>query len=260
MTEKQFQFYKSWFADYTQSFYTANTDEQKNILLKEQHTFNVCRNITEISKSLNLIEEEINLAESVALFHDIGRFPQLKKYKTFRDSISVNHGLLGADVLLESNILSMLPKRESEIIIRSVKYHNALKIPNLKDEKSLFFLKLIRDADKLDIWRIFLEYFNDKKDMGSAAGLDLPDTQEYTGGLLDNIYKKEIISLSKIANLNDFKILQISWVFDLNFRISFELFQKRDYIKLLSTVPPTAEIIEASAFIKEYIDNRIKNE
>ncbi len=259
MTDTQLQSYKSWFNEYVRSFYSSAPDEQKNILLKEQHSLNVCRDIRDIAKSLDLSEGRINLAEATALFHDIGRFEQLKKYKTFRDSISINHGILGADILSEIKILEVLPEKEKQIILQAVKYHNAIKIPVIKDDEVILHLRLIRDADKLDIWRIFKSYFLYKEDMGSAAGLGLPDTLGYNSNLLKNIYSKKIISLSEIANQNDFKIMMISWIFDLNFKLSFGLFKSRRYIEILSTIQQTDEVSNAVNFINEYIGQRITN-
>ena len=52
---------------------------------------------------------------------------------------------------------------------------------DLKNEEKITFLQLIRDADKLDIWRIFSEYYESSKhDRASAAGLGLPDLPEYS--------------------------------------------------------------------------------
>ncbi len=259
MTTEQLQSYKDWYKAYIRSFYTSDADEQNNILLKEKHSFNVCKNIRDIAKSLDLDDEQINLAEATALFHDIGRFEQLKRYKTFRDSISINHGMFGADILSEIKILKRLPEKEMQIILQSVKYHNALKMPDIKDDDFILHLRLIRDADKLDIWRIFKSYFLDKQDMGSAAGLGLPDTFGYNSNLLQSIYSKKIIALSEIANRNDFKIMMISWVFDLNFKFSFELFKDRRYIEILSSITQTDEISNAADFMLKYIEQRINN-
>lgn len=259
MTKEQLKFFKDWFNKYINAFYTAEVDKQKNITLKEHHSFNVCKNIAEISKSLNLTEDETNLAEAIALFHDIGRFEQLRKYRTFKDSISVNHGTLGADILSETKILERLPEKEMQIILQAVKYHNALKMPDIKDDELVSYLKLIRDADKLDIWRIFKAYFVDDRDMGSAARLGLPDTSGYNSELLSIIYNSKMISLSMVANLNDFKLMQISWVFDLNFSLSFKLFRDRGFIEILSTIQQNDEISNAAGFIMKHIDNRINN-
>ena len=87
-----------------------------------------------------------------------GRFPQYSRYKTFRDSISVNHGKLGAEVLIQEKVLSALPQNEQSIIINAVKFHNAISVPSLEDMEEMLVLKMVRDADKLDVWRVFLDF------------------------------------------------------------------------------------------------------
>jgi HD superfamily phosphohydrolase YqeK len=262
MKQDDLDFFKKWFSDYCKSFYSSDIEDQKNISLKEHHTFNVCKNIIEIAKELSLSDSQIILAEIIALFHDIGRFPQYIKYKTFRDSISVNHGLLGSQILLEKNILQNLCESEQEIIIQAVKFHNAFSTPKKKKKDIIFFVKLLRDADKLDIWRVFIEYYeNPDENRSSAVGLGLPDTPEYSEDLLSCLYKKKIISLSKIKTLNDFKLLQLSWVYDLDFRSSFRLLIERNYLdRIISKLPQTEEILNVASILKEFVRRRIQDE
>jgi HD superfamily phosphohydrolase len=259
MTQGDLTFFKKWFSDYCGSFYSSNIEDQRNISLKEEHTSHVCMNMVGITQGLSLTENQRMLAETVALFHDIGRFPQYVKYKTFRDSISVNHGMLGAQTLIEEKILQKLPVHEQEVIIQAVKFHNAFSIPKKEREDIIFFIKLIRDADKLDIWRVLIEYYEAPDEYkASAVGLGLPEVPEYSENLLSSIYKKEIISLAKIKTLNDFKLLQLSWIFDLNFKPSFKLLSERGYIeKISANLPQTEEIHNASLFLKEYVKAKI---
>src|SRR4030043_581418 len=259
MTQDDLIFFKKWFSDYCKSFYAADIEDQKNIYLKEQHTFNVCKNITEIAKELYLSNDQIILSEAVALFHDIGRFPQYAKYKTFRDNISVNHGLLGAQTLLGKKILQNLPDNEQGLIIQAVKFHNAFSIPKAEKEDIIFFIKLIRDADKLDIWRVFIEYYEcPEEDRASAVGLVLPDTSEYSEDIISCLYKKQIVSISKVNTLNDFKLLQLSWIYDLNFRTALKLLVEREYIdRITATLLQTEEIYKVSLFLKECVRQRL---
>ncbi len=251
--------FKKWLSGYCRSFYFSDTEDQKNILLKEQHTFNVCKNIIEIAKGLSSDENSILLAEAVALFHDIGRFPQYARYRTFRDNISVNHGLLGAETLVENNLLKSLPASEQEIIIKSVKFHNAFSVPKSGRGEILFFIKLVRDADKLDIWRVFLEYYEGAdENKASAVSLGLPDQPGYTEEVLASLYKKKIVTLSSLKTLNDFKLLQLSWIFDLNFKPSFDLLSDRRYIdKIIAHLPRTDAIQNLSMFLKEFVKAKI---
>ena len=255
MTQAELTFLKKWFSDYCRSFYSSNMEDQKNIELKEQHTYRVCENIREIAKGLALGEDRMTLAEVTALFHDVGRFPQYAKYRTFRDSISVNHGILGAQTLIEEKVLDNLPEEEQEIIVQSVRFHNAFSVPKSEGEDKVFFIRLIRDADKLDIWSVFLDYYEGPGDSrASAVSLGLPDIPGYSEDALSSLYDEKIVSLSKVKTLNDFKLLQLSWVFDLNFLPSFRLLSERNYIERITAYLPEVKGIDNLAFfLKEFI-------
>jgi len=261
MTQKDLIFFKRWFSDYCKSFYSPNSEDQKNILLKEQHTIKVRENIVDIAKRLSLGSHQTMLAEAISLFHDIGRFPQYAKYKTFRDSVSVNHGVLGAQILLKENILRDLPENEQKLIVKAVKLHNAFSTPKKENNSIIFFIKLIRDADKLDIWRVFVEFHESPvENRASAVSLELPDTPEYSKNILSLLYKKQIVPLSRIKTLNDFKLLQLSWLYDLNFKPSFQLFLERDYMnRITAQLPQTKEIQRVLRSLEEFINHRFKN-
>ncbi len=259
MTKDDLLFFKNWFSDYCRSFYSSNREDQKNISLKENHTFNVCKNILEIAKDLALDDNGMMLAETAALFHDIGRFPQYAKYKTYNDSISVNHGLFGAKTLIEEKTLKKIPDKEQNLIIKAVRFHNAFSIPTKATEEIVFILKLIRDADKLDIWRVFIEYYeNSEEERPTAVGLGLRDTSDYSREIILSLRKGKIASLSKVKTLNDFKLMQLSWIYDLNFKISVRLFLEKDYIgKITSQLPQNEEIKNTSLYLEEYIRRRL---
>ncbi|HXX80337.1 MAG TPA: HD domain-containing protein [Thermodesulfovibrionales bacterium] len=259
MTEKDLASFRSWFSYYCRSFYTSNEEDQRNLLLKEEHTLHVCENMKYIAKDLSLESGEALLAETIALFHDIGRFPQYTEYKTFRDSNSVNHAVLGTEVLSKEDVLRILPEHEQRLILQAIKFHNAYAIPDIPDNDALLFMKLIRDADKLDIWRVFVEYLAfQEKERPSAAGLGLPDVPEYSGHVLSRVLSRKMASLSMLKTLNDFILMQLSWVYDLNFRTSFTLLRDRDYVKkLITTLPPSAAVTTLSLVLEEYLTERI---
>lgn len=259
MTKDDLEIFKNWFVQYIQSYYSTNTEDQRNIYLKEEHTFKVCENILEIIRGLNRSNEEIMLAEVIALFHDIGRFSQYAKYKTFSDHLSVNHGYLGAQ-LLKENILKNLSENEQKLIIKAVRFHNAFSIPKKEREDIVFFIKLIRDADKLDIWRVFIEYYEaPEEERATAAGIGLPDTSDYSKDVLSYIFKRQVASQSKLKTLNDLKLMHLSWVYDLNFNASYRLLSERGYIdRIISYLPQDEEIKKVSQVLKEYVKERLK--
>lgn len=251
---------KNWFSDYCKSFYSSDDNDQKNIILKEEHTHHVCKNILEITKDLHLDENRSMLAETAGLFHDIGRFPQYAKYRTFRDSISTNHGALGAQTLVDEKVLCILPEDDQEAIIQTVKFHNAYLLPHIENTDTLFYLKLVRDADKLDIWRLFYKYYiAPTADRPSAVGLGLSDLPEYSGTVMSCIFNKQLAKLSDLRTLNDFKLLKLTWVFDLNFLTTIRALADRNYIdQILSTLPQTAEILKAGEFLKDHLKQKLE--
>jgi HD domain-containing protein len=260
MDQNELTSLKRWFAEYCASFFTTVVEDQRNLVVKQDHTREVCLNAVRIATDLKLSEHEVLLAEATGLFHDVGRFPQYQQYKTFDDSISVNHAALGARVLLEKNVLRGLPKPEQDLIVRSVSLHNVFSLPELLDERTLLFARLLRDADKLDILRVVLEFFG--QDVGhraEAVALGLPDTPGYSPVVLDCLKRGEMARKADLRTLNDFKLLQLAWLYDLNFKSSLRAVLERGYFdKLVSMLPATAEIAEAAALVRASVDRRLR--
>jgi len=261
MTQDDLIYFKSWFADYTRSYYSNDKEDQKNILLKVEHTDNVCGNIARIARGSSLDDNQTMLAEAVALFHDVGRFSQYTKYKTFRDAISINHGLLGSKILIEEKVLQRLPGDEQQLIIQAVKYHNAFAIPTLPDNKTISFLKLIRDADKLDIFRVFIKYYESPvEERASATAFSMPDTPEYSHIMLACIMNNHVASYATIRNENDFKLMKLSWIYDLHYKESVRLLVENNYMnRIIDKLPCTEDIRAAIIVLREYVRQRLSN-
>jgi hypothetical protein len=262
VTQDDLIYLKSWFADYARSYYSSDNEDQKNILLKVEHTYNVCSNIVAIAEGSSLEDNHVRLAEAVALFHDVGRFRQYTKYKTFRDAISINHGLLGSRILIEEKVLQRIPGNEQELIIQAVKYHNAFAIPTVIDRNVVLFLELVRDADKVDIFRVFIKYYESTvEERASATAFGLPDSPEYSKLMLSCIINKHVASYSNIRTENDFKLMKLSWVYDMHFKESVRLVRERNYVNdIINKLPQTEDILAAVEVLKEYISQRLNSD
>ncbi|MBU3946708.1 MAG: HD domain-containing protein [Proteobacteria bacterium] len=247
---------KNWFADYVSGFYKDDPEYNKPVSLKEHHTKHVCSNILMIGKELGLSPHDLIIAETIALFHDIGRFRQYEIYRTFVDSISENHAKLGLKQIGIHKVLSMFSRNDKRLISKAIAYHNTLYLPK-EDEKTLFFMRLIRDADKLDIWRVFGDYYGEKWPNNTIA-LDLPDLPVCSKNIIDSILKQTIVNMKDLQTLNDFKLLQISWVFDINFVPSFKIIKNNNYITMIAkTLPVKKEISEVVKLACDYVDSKL---
>ena len=254
MDERELSHLREWFVGFSSSFHGSSEEEQRNIALKEEHTGLVCANIRRIAREETRDAGRVALAEACALFHDIGRFPQYRRYGTFKDSISVNHGVLGADLLAQGGALDKFPRNEQTIVIQAVRHHNAFAVPSSLDAECAFYLRLVRDADKLDIWRVFLEFYRlPEGERASAVSLGFPDLPGCSPDVIEALRRGEMVRLARVRSLNDFKLLQLSWVYDLNFSVSFRMLLERDYIGGLGKVlPPDEEVERAVQAVREF--------
>ena len=249
---------RQWVSRYCRSFDSEDEEDRKAFSLKELHTLHVSANMLSIAQAVLQYKNKILIAEAVGLLHDIGRFPQYAQYRTFRDSDSINHGRLGADVIEEQKVLDSLPRDEHELILDAVRFHNAYAIPDGLDPDKQFFLRMVRDADKLDIWRIFAEYYEkDPSERDPVAGLGLPDRPEYSDSVLACLAEKRLSRLSDLKTLNDFGIMQLTWAYDLNFPVSFRLASERGHIeRIISILPKTEKVLTAVSTLRQHISNR----
>ncbi len=261
MQKEDLAFFRKWFSDYVTDFYSSDPFVLENIELKAKHTKKVCENILLLAKAEKLGGNESLLAETVALFHDLGRFEQFLKYKTFKDSESENHAVLGVKILNKAGILFRLPREESDIILKAVEYHNLMEVPEIASNspKLLFYSKLIRDADKLDIFRIICENYEEGEEcQNPALELYLPDTPECSEAVIEDIMNNRMAKIKDVCNRNDVKLLRLSWVFDINFPETFALLKETRYLEIImSSLPETEEIRKVIRHLEAYLEKQL---
>lgn len=249
---------KAWFASYLERFATDDPDEERHYRLKRLHTEQVCANIVAIAAGEGATPADIVLAETIALFHDLGRFPQYRQYRTFRDSDSINHAGLGVTVLREEGVLRLLPATEQRTILQAVALHNAFAIPTTLPPAGRFFLSLIRDADKLDIMRVFVDHFlTPAGERASGATLGLPDEPCCSPAVVAAVERGEMARLATLATQNDFKLMLLSWVYDLNCATTFRLLSERRLLDAIAhMLPMTPDVGRAATRVLSYVAAR----
>ncbi|MFN2359174.1 MAG: HD domain-containing protein [Desulfotignum sp.] len=255
-------FLQAWFDQYVDGFAAGPEDVQKNIILKKKHSERVRNEIIQIGKILALGTDAQRVAEITALFHDLGRFEQYARYKTFVDYKSENHAELGVKILQKNNVFNCLPKDLADFICRVILYHNRARLPDRETTECLFHARMLRDADKLDIWKVVIDhYLRQEKEKNNAIELGLADTPGISDMVYDAVVNKSIVDARLIQNLNDFKVLQIGWVFDINFAASLQQVRSRSYVALIcSTMPPSERLENIMRIVTRYIDTALECE
>jgi len=261
MNIKDLQYFRNWFYFYVMSFASDDPECRRNIDLKQQHTQRVCREAVAIGKDLGLNESDLCTVETTALFHDVGRFEQYKQYRTFSDRKSVSHAAFGVEILRENRVLDRLEQPLQEFILKVISHHSRAKLPENEDPKCLFFCRILRDADKLDIWRVVTDYYRQK-----AAGksnetieLDLPDTPGISQVIYENLMQGKTILFENMKNLNDFKLFQVGWVYDVNFLFTLKCLKERGYLEMIrAALPETEEIRQIFKAVFFCMDSKLK--
>lgn len=263
MKPKDFKTLVKWFNAYVCSYLTEYRDDNHAIRLKEKHTYRVCGNIALLARELNLSEQDLLLSKTMALFHDLGRFKQYRQYGTFSDRASENHAAIGIAEIDRHQALPMCTDQERDLIISAISQHNTAALPQNGDQQALFFMRLLRDADKLDIWKVFCDYYRENRRQPDKAHNDtivfgLADLPEYTPDAIRALNEGRSARIEDLRTLTDFKLLQISWVYDLNFTPAFRALKKRAYIeRIASELPQTPEIIAAVKKTRSFIQSAL---
>ena len=240
MDQSRLDALNGWFDSYVRTFYDIDEEGLVNIQLKVTHTLKVCEIMQLLTIGEGVAPEQARTAAAIALLHDVGRFPQYRRWRTFRDSHSDNHARLSVEVVREHGVLDDLPVVERLQIEEAVRFHNLRDIPRRLEGEAGYLLRLIRDADKLDIWRVFLDNFHQPLETrASAVSLGLPDLPEVSPACVAALGSGCVVDLATVHSLNDFRLLLISWAYDLNFTTSYRVLEERNYLsELAATIQP----------------------
>jgi hypothetical protein len=260
MNKEQLKGFKVWFDKLVAGFYGDDEYINANLKLKEDHSGRVCTEMLYLADELHLDANQRLIAETIALFHDVGRFPQFANYQTYVDPKSTNHCLLGLEVLRRENVLTELPDDERQIIEAAIRHHGAKELPDNLTGDTLVFSKMIRDADKLDIYNVVInEYIQLRDDPDNfKLEIEMPDEPGFTPEVLDAILRGSRIEYKAMRKLNDIKLCVLGWVYDINFAATLRRLKEKRYLeKMLEFLPDNPDIRKVRDKIFAYVDSRI---
>lgn len=233
------------------------------ISLKIVHTYGVISYMQQICDRMHCNEEDANLAYLIALLHDIGRFEQIRRFHSFEHT-TMSHAHFGCDLLFKENLIRefIVDPSYDAIIYKAIYHHSDYKLPDMEDEKTLFFCKLIRDADKLDNCRVKLE---------DSIEVMLDETMEQVGSesICDTVWQsclnQESVLLADRQEKIDYWVSYIAYFFDINFKESFQIIVENDFVsktihRITYTNPDTKEKMEyLDQFVNDYVRRKAES-
>ncbi|SFU59837.1 HDIG domain-containing protein [Clostridium sp. DSM 8431] len=227
------------------------------IKLKIDHTYRVSKICDEIAERLNLSSDDKDLAYLTGLLHDIGRFEQIKRFNTFVDAESVDHAKLGVQILFEENKIRDFIEDESEdeLIEKVISNHNVYELPDNLSERELLFAKILRDADKIDIFRVnvtepaYNVYGYSEEELKSSI---------VTKEVLESFKRHETVLRKLKKTPVDSVVSHIAFVFGIYFNESVSIAKEQGYFLELSRFKSENEVtkkqfLDIMKVIEEYL-------
>ena len=242
------------FLRYAESFLSDREAEDCGVTLKIEHTFRVIDEAEKLAAAEEFTPEQLRLCRYAALLHDLSRFEQFVRYHTFRDAESFDHGDRSAELAAELGFVAPLPAEEAEAVLSAVRRHNKIALPAEPMGISETPSRAVRDADKLDIMRLFLDHLDRPENPAVVFSLrpDAPVSDE----VLAALRARRTPDHAVMRSVNDFTAAKLLWAFDLNYRHSRREFLRRGYFdRLMPHLPKQPELEElrrsADAFLAE---------
>jgi hypothetical protein len=258
MQNSDMEQFRDWFATYVDSHFGDDEYINANLQLKKDHSARVCDEMDYLIDRLGLEAGDKLLARAVALFHDVGRFPQFVKYQTYMDARSCDHSCLSVNILQENGVLGGLSDQEQQIILAAIRLHGQKELPGGLDERTELFAKLIRDADKLDIYFVVIEatkaYHADPENF--LLEVEFPDEPYCSEEVSQAVINGKLIDYKKLRTMDDMRMLQLGWVYDINFGPAFERIAERGYLEQVAEYITKTPLTErAIGRVLQYVDD-----
>jgi len=247
------------FESYIGSFTELTENQKRNFEIKKDHSLRVADLILFLSKKLDFSEEQTQVAFLCGLLHDIGRFKQLLEYDTFHDEKSVDHADLAINIIEEGTFLEHIDAAKRNSVLLAIQNHNKFKIQDGLSDPEMMYAKLLRDADKLDILKVLSDYYSSRNSTPNhTLTWELPKGSVVSANVSKEVLAGKMVSKKNITSEMDVKIMQLSWVYDINYRPAIEYLLNYRYLEnIYKTLPKNDMVIEIYRKIKVFAENRI---
>ena len=246
-----------WMTAYMKSFYTADKEVMQGIRLKEIHTGYVTTHMVALARELGLDAHDAALTEIMGLFHDVGRFRQYSLYKTFNDAQSEDHAALALQVLSELPFMKKLAPKDEALVRFAIANHNKKAIAQTDDKRALLFAKMLRDADKLDIYRVLAPFLDESHAEEAPRFVQGLTSQKVTERFATALIEGRQADYHDIRTHGDRKVVRLLWVYDIYFAWTMREIVKRGYIeRIIGALPQEPELVRGFERLRAYVEKK----
>ena len=222
-----------YFEQYVKKFDMNNV----NIKARYFHSLKSMDLAREIAISLDsFTDEEVVVCELIALFHEIGGFDAISNYHMIEDN-SNDYAMKSIEILFDQGLIRKItPDTRYDNLIKIAIYcNNKVGLPAKLDEKSKIFCRVLKDAHKIDSFRMTINY-------------PYIDTRidSYPSPMAYNEFKTfKPVDIKLSENSADDVLVVLSSLFDLNYNYSYEIISSQNYIdKIITSLTFSSKEIE----------------
>ena len=230
---------KAAYGAYADGFVSAAEGVRRDMLeLKRAHTAHVVENARAILAGEGFGGRERFLGEAAALLHDTGRYEQVTRYGTFNDLESEDHARLSRRIVEERGWLDGWAAADRATVLAAVEVHNRRELPAEMAGTELRVARLVRDADKLDIFRVLEERFTGRDWAAHPEYFwNLAVWQAPSPAVSEAILEGRAVSYGAQGGLADFVLLQVGWMLNgLEFATTRRLTRERKHLEFRESV------------------------
>lgn len=219
------------------------------IIRKLYHSYRVMDICMLLAKYNDFDDENTEIAMLVGLLHDYSRFEQWTRFNTYSDIKSIDHGDLAVKRLFDDNEITnyCTDIKYYDEIYDAIKYHNKYSFPDSLSSHNKLLCKIIKDADKLDIFYL----------LGINPDLIDEDGEEISEQIKNDFYNHKLINHKDVKNNSDNVILKLAMVYDLNFNYSFKhIYNMKLIDKIYTNIKNKEKFKPYFDYINKYIEEK----
>lgn len=213
--------------------------------LKRIHSLQVADTCLSLARTSGCGEADAALAFRMGLCHDLGRFPQFRRYRTFDDRLSCDHGRLSLRLISGLRLDSDLSDGGKALLRGAIGLHNRFMLPEGLTGRIRFFAALLRDADRLDIFRVFSHYYTAGPTPDSPLELGYPDTGRLSPDVIAAVGEGRSPSYGAGLSVQDIRLIKLTWAYTMETPGAGALFQASGFLEATRRALPDTETVRA---------------
>lgn len=206
--------------------YMKNFDmNNANIKAKYFHSLKTMELSRDIATNMNTFsEEEIIVCELIGLFHEIGSFDKNPNFHIINDN-NEDYTNKTLELLFTNGLIRKITNetKYDGLIKFAIFSLNKIGYPSNLDKKVIEFCEVLKDAHKLDTFRLSINY----------PYIDARINSYPTEMVYEDFKKFKTIDSKLTENNSDEILLVFSNAFSLNYRYSYYILRENNYVNKL---------------------------